>query len=164
MDNYEQAEAYRTTYFNMPMNKFKKVVLKHMIGTLHGGETPILPTDSKSYSLGQIETIPVDRYLLYLTLTDNAMIDNPGFLITNIPGYYQARTFYEPPPNAKPSIADYRSTIHWQPDIKTDATGKATVSFYNTLPSTDIRIIVQGISPEGNLLSNSAIYTVSGHP
>ena len=74
------------------------------MGTFHSSVWPILPTDSKNCSLAQIA---VDRYLLYLTLADNAMIDNPGSLEATVQGYYQARTFYEPQPNAKTSIADY---------------------------------------------------------
>lgn len=160
MDNYEQAEAYRTIYFNMPMNKFKKVVLRHMVGTLHGGEQPVLPTDSKGYSLGQLETIPVDRYLLYLTLTDNAMIDNPGFLITEISGYYQARTFYEPPTNAKPTINDYRSTIYWEPNITTNEKAEAKITFYNTAQTGKVRLIIEGITPDGTPLTATSTYEV----
>jgi hypothetical protein len=155
LDMNTQAEAYRTQYFNMPMNKFKKVVLKHMSGTIHG-----LSASGKAL-LPSAELVNVDRYLLYLTMQDNYTTDNPGFLVTEIPGYYQARTFYEPPPNAKPSIADYRSTIHWEPDIKTDANGKATVSFYNAVPQTGIRVIVQGISDVGLPLNSVGGYKVN---
>jgi hypothetical protein len=153
MDENTQAEAYRIQYFNMPMNKFKKIELRHMVGTLHGVD-PITGKFRES-------TLMVDRFLLYLTMQDNYTLDIPGFLITDIPGYYQARTFYEPPPNAKPSIADYRSTIHWEPDIKTDANGKATVSFYNAVPSTHVRVIAQGITPEGVPLSETSTYEVN---
>lgn len=149
MDEYEQAEAYRTTYFNMPINKFKKVVLKHMTGTLHGSGTP-----------AAAQNITVDRYLLYLTLKDNAMIDNPGSTNAYVDGYYQARTFYEPKPGDKPSLNDYRSTIHWAPDIKTDATGKATVSFYNAVPQGKIRLVAEGITQNGTPLTATSSYEI----
>jgi len=83
-----------------------------------------------------------------------------GWLSANIAGYYQVRTFYQPLPNAKPSLADYRTTIHWEPDIKTDAAGKATVSFYNAAPPTDVRIILQGITGNGEPVNTSASYKV----
>ena len=88
------------------------------------------------------------------------MTDNPGALSTDIDGYYQARAFYSPPPNAKLSVADYRTTIHWEPNIKTDAAGKATVSFYNAVPQTDIRVIVQGLMADGKPVASVAKYNV----
>jgi hypothetical protein len=152
MNEQSQAEAYRIEYFKMPLNKFKKIVLKHLIGTIHGQDG----VTGKSVESNGF----ADRFVLYLTMQDNYTQDNPGFLITEIPGYYQARTFYEPSPNAKPSIADYRSTIYWAPDIKTDANGKATASFYNAVPSTQVRVIAEGISGNGTPLSDTNVYKV----
>jgi hypothetical protein len=100
------------------------------------------------------------KYLLFINLKDGYLTDNPGSIDTEIEGYYQARTFYEPLPNAKLSMNDYRSTIHWQPDIKTDAAGKATVSFYNTLLPADVRVVVQGITDTGKPLVTATTYEV----
>lgn len=154
MDERTQAEAYRTAYFNMPINKIKSIVLKHMVGTLHG-----LSAAGTAMPVAA-EMITVDRYLLYLTMDENAMIDNPGALTPEITGYYEARNFYKPLPGAKTSLADYRSTIHWEPNIKTDATGKATVSFYNAAPQANIRIMVEGITTGGTPVSTIANYEV----
>jgi hypothetical protein len=148
INDYDQAEIYRHIYFEMPINKFKSIVLKHVTGTLHGiGVRP------------QAENIMVDRYLLYLNLIDDAAIDNPGSLSTDVDGYYQARTFYQPPPNAKLSMADFRSTIHWEPFIKTDALGKATVSFYNGSAATSVKVFVQGITDKGVPISVECGYS-----
>ena len=75
-------------------------------------------------------------------------------------GYYKAREFYKPR-FEKPDEIDLRTnTIHWEPDITTDATGKATVSFYNTAQTGKVRVIVQGITNSGIPLATSAEYEV----
>ena len=125
-------------YYNMPIEKFKKIEIQCVI----------LPA---SVSL---------QYILFLTTKEDALIDNPGSIDTEIEGYYQARNFYEPLPGVKLSLTDYRTTIHWEPNIKTDATGKATVSFYNAVPQTDVRIVVQGITNSGIPLATTVRYEV----
>jgi hypothetical protein len=154
MDERTQAEDYRNIYFNMSITKFKKIVLKHMTGTIHGRSAAGTLLNPAA------EMVNVDRYLLYLTLDESAMFDNPGSLNPDITGYYEARNFYKPLPNARPSINDYRTTINWEPDIKTDATGKASVSFYNALPQTDVRIVVQGITSSGAPVASTTDYAV----
>jgi len=154
MDERTQAESYRNIYFNMAITKFKKIVLKHMAGTIHG-----LAASGKALD-PTAQTVTVDRYLLYLTLDENAIVENPGALNPDITGYYEARNFYNPLPNAKPSLADYRTTIYWNPNIKTDATGKATVSFYNAVPQTNVRVIVEGLTNGGAPVASTAGYQV----
>lgn len=67
-------------------------------------------------------------------------------------GYFIAREFYAPkydvdiPDHVRP---DFRSTLHWQPNVRTDATGKASVTYWNTDASTDINVIAQGVSTQG---------------
>ncbi len=83
---------------------------------------------------------------------DNTMAD--------VVGYTKARTFFAPryeKPDDKP---DYRSTIHWEPNITTDAKGEATVSFYNADPKSKIRIVVQGVTDKGVPVSDIAGYVV----
>jgi hypothetical protein len=83
---------------------------------------------------------------------DNTMAD--------VVGYTRARVFYAPrytAPDAKP---DYRTTIHWEPNITTDAKGEATVSFYNADPKSKISIVVQGITDKGVPVVATANYTV----
>jgi hypothetical protein len=67
-------------------------------------------------------------------------------------GFYQARTFYAPnydvktPDHEKP---DLRTTIHWEPNIITDANGNATVSFFNADNITTIKINAEGLTGSG---------------
>jgi hypothetical protein len=69
-------------------------------------------------------------------------------------GYTTQKQFYTPdyavekPEYAQP---DHRTTLYWSPTIKTDATGKATVSFYTTDDKQTARIIVEGIDGTGKV-------------
>ncbi len=44
---------------------------------------------------------------------------------------------------------DFRFTIHWEPFIRVDESGKATVVFYNADRRTRIKGIVEGLSIDG---------------
>ena len=46
---------------------------------------------------------------------------------------------------------DLRSTLHWEPNVVTDAAGKATVSFFSADRATDYRIIIEGADMDGQL-------------
>lgn len=52
------------------------------------------------------------------------------------------------------------STLFWEPDLITDSSGKASVSFYNINKSTKVLISVDGIAANGLYGSGSAQYTV----
>ncbi|MBD5240636.1 MAG: hypothetical protein HDS59_00920 [Barnesiella sp.] len=49
---------------------------------------------------------------------------------------------------------DIRRTLYWNPDLTTDADGKARLEFINNSTSTDLRISIQAISPTGILYSD----------
>jgi TonB-dependent SusC/RagA subfamily outer membrane receptor len=69
-------------------------------------------------------------------------------------GYSISREFYAPkydvdiPDHVRP---DFRSTLHWQPNVRTNASGKTSVTYWNTDASTDINVIIQGVSIQGNV-------------
>lgn len=55
---------------------------------------------------------------------------------------------------------DKSSTLFWGPDIMTDSSGKASVSFFNNEKSTEVLISVDGIAANGVCGSSSIHYTV----
>lgn len=142
-DNNIEAETYRNTYYQVPISSFKKIVVKHMVATLQGQS--------------------VDRYFLFLSLKVDAMIgNNPGVLNPELKGYYQAKTFYKPlydDPSSQ-NKNDLRTTIHWEPNITTNANGEATVTFYNADPKGKIRIVAEGITDKGVPVSTTVTYVV----
>ena len=67
------------------------------------------------------------------------------------PAYTVARKFYAPKYD-RPTTAertDFRETIYWNPVIKTDSNGEATVEFYNSDATTTFRAMVEGIANTG---------------
>jgi hypothetical protein len=55
---------------------------------------------------------------------------------------------------------DITSTVFWAPDIITDSSGKATVSFTNTNKSSEVIVSVEGMTTTGLIGKNSSHYFV----
>jgi hypothetical protein len=73
---------------------------------------------------------------------------NPkGAIMFPYQGIYMAREFYQPDyENNDNKIPDNRTTIYWNPEIQTDSTGKANVSFYNSDLKGEALIRISGVS------------------
>ena len=63
------------------------------------------------------------------------------------------KQFYRPRYALKqaPNGTDLRSTIHWEPNMVTDAAGRATVSFYSADKPTGYTIIIEGTDLNGSI-------------
>jgi hypothetical protein len=94
--------------------------------------------------LANIDYLPVVSFTTY----SNSYRGNPkGAIIFPFQGIYQAREFYKPDyENNNSKIPDNRSTIYWNPEIKTDSTGKVKVSFYNSDLKGVALIRISGVS------------------
>jgi hypothetical protein len=74
-----------------------------------------------------------------------------GMRKTKLQGYSAVKEFfnprydYTPLPNEK----DYRRTLYWNPDVKTDANGKATVTFYNNSSCNNFNISAETVTENG---------------
>ncbi|AFK02145.1 TonB-dependent receptor plug [Emticicia oligotrophica DSM 17448] len=75
-----------------------------------------------------------------------------GIEAISIAGYYPTKEFYAPkydeilPEHARP---DFRSTIYWAPKIRTNANGKAQISYFNSDATSKVNVLLQGISTSG---------------
>lgn len=75
-----------------------------------------------------------------------------GVTIQKRMGYNFAREFYAPkyevaiPDHVRP---DFRSTLHWQPNVRTNESGKATITYWNTDAKAKMRIVAEGVSTQG---------------
>jgi len=70
-------------------------------------------------------------------------------------GMSEPADFYQPdysqrPVDAKP--ADYRRTLYWNPNARTDEDGRFVTTFYNNGKDTRIKISAAGVTPDGRLL------------
>jgi hypothetical protein len=79
----------------------------------------------------------------------------PGTYLYKTLPFTLAKQFYRPRYTAKNRDkgmgTDLRSTLHWEPNVVTDASGKATVSFFSADRSTDYKIIIEGADMDGQL-------------
>ena len=86
-----------------------------------------------------------------------------GITVKKRMGYYVAQEFYAPkydvniPDHVRP---DFRSTLHWQPNLRTGADGKATIAYWNSDAKATMKIIAEGVSVKGLVGVSSAEYGV----
>lgn len=81
---------------------------------------------------------------------DYSQDSSSGMTVFRKNGYNKAKVFYQPnyeENNLK--RPDFRSTVAWEPIIRTDKNGKAFFSFYATDASTQLDIDLQGLSFNG---------------
>ncbi len=72
-----------------------------------------------------------------------------------VKGYHIPKKFYSPQYNGTdlPSEKDVRRTLYWNPDVRTDAGGHASVLFYgNSYDGQKLRISARGISASGQTI------------
>lgn len=76
-------------------------------------------------------------------------------------GFYTVRQFYSPKYDVnKDDKPDYRPTILWEPNLVSDANGKASFNYYNTDQIGPVRIVIEGIDGDGNLARKVVTYEV----
>jgi len=130
----------RVDYNNIPINKVKKLYIVPMIGT-NGALT----------------------YTVHLSLLPGALETSDLTLInTTISGYYEARKYFVPNFTSVNgfSRSDLRSTIFWAPDVKTNADGKAIITYKNSDAKTTILVSVEGITDKGTPIAGLIKYEV----
>ncbi len=78
-----------------------------------------------------------------------------GILTYQPKGLHLNRTFYKPIYEVESSQTlqnDWRSTIHWEPNIITDEEGRATFDFFTSDAKGTYILIIEGITLDGRLL------------
>jgi len=128
-------------YYDISMDMVNKISVRHLIGQPNfsaNGRGSISAEDGR------------DIFLVYLDLKPGATNDDLALVVTQVEGYYAAKTFYAPDYSTTNDAGpDTRTTLHWAPNILTDGNGKTTISFYNADPATTIRVNVQGVTGDG---------------
>jgi hypothetical protein len=91
--------------------------------------------------------------------------DNLGVVNLTPKGFNKVREFYSPrydrPGNAA-SQPDLRTTVYWNPYLKTDETGKTAFNFFNADGPGTYRVVVEGINADGQIGRQVFRYTVDG--
>jgi len=73
-----------------------------------------------------------------------------GIRTTRLDGYVYSKEFYNPNYEfIQPNKMDYRRTLYWNPDVKTDKDGKASISFYNNSSCKKMNINAETVTENG---------------
>lgn len=98
-------------------------------------------------------TVPAGLYIVDIMMypTTERRTRVKGTRQTSFRGYSEVAEFYAPtyPDGPIPGDKDYRRTLYWNPDVRTDEEGKAAVEFYNNSYSRSFAISAAGISDAG---------------
>ena len=117
----------------------------------------IVFNEQMSPSLGRWDIIQHPKHNIYVYIYSHRIFSsesNKGLRRTYFQGFNQASTFKTEDYNVIPPMADFRRTIWWQPDITTDAQGKAKVEFFNNSTCEEMYISVEGLTSDGKILVN----------
>jgi hypothetical protein len=95
-----------------------------------------------------------DRYaviFIYMNKDGKRRNARKGIRNTRFTGFSRAEEFYSPDYNYThlPGGKDFRRTLYWNPNVKTDETGKASVHFYNNSTCKELDIDGEGITKTG---------------
>ncbi|MES2734586.1 MAG: TonB-dependent receptor plug domain-containing protein, partial [Bacteroidota bacterium] len=77
-----------------------------------------------------------------------------GATTIKLAGYSKARAFYSPRydvPDERHNLPDFRSTVHWQPNVRTNAQGMAEITFFTSDETTRMIATCEGTSGKGLL-------------
>ncbi|MBR5105617.1 MAG: hypothetical protein IKU93_04175 [Alistipes sp.] len=76
-----------------------------------------------------------------------------------VPGYAAPAEFYAPDYSVKndKSKKDNRTTIAWVPSLQSNSLGDASISFWTADRPSNYRVVIEGITAEGELLHNEII-------
>jgi len=78
-------------------------------------------------------------------------------------GYVKARKFYTPRYDTpeRRAVNDIRTTIYWNPGVKTGEDGQAQLEYYNADGKGSYRVVVEGVDANGNIGRAVYRYTVN---
>lgn len=137
-----------------------------------GSRAPISYCDNNALSLSMDKILKVTLikresisgllYSVILVVRPGAFDDENYFsnAMADVNGYYKTRMFYAPQHNTPNTKPDYRTTLHWEPNMVTNDNGEATLTFYNADAKGTIRIIAQGITSSGMPVWATKVYDV----
>ncbi len=113
--------------------------------------------DDKSTIKQYINSSQLESYdpVMVFVYTHHSFLRNvKGLRRTHFQGYNEPETFKMEDYSIMPPMEDFRRTIFWGPNVKTDAKGKAKVNFYNNSSCTEMYISAEGITDDGKYLIN----------
>jgi hypothetical protein len=88
---------------------------------------------------------------IFIYLRDKSRKSIAGIRNTSLTGFSLPAEFYHPVYNdfSLPPVDDFRRTLYWNPNVKTDQRGRVSVRFYNNNSCKGLDISAEGISKNG---------------
>ncbi|GAC1599153.1 MAG: hypothetical protein NVS3B25_25830 [Hymenobacter sp.] len=89
----------------------------------------------------------------------------PGIATVKLPGFYEAREFYQPRYNAlltNPPADPRTSTLYWNPTVRTNANGQAELHFFTADGSGTFQAVAEGLSTSGQPAQGTGTVVVRG--
>ena len=94
----------------------------------------------------------LDRYspVTVFVYTHHALpASHKGLRRTHFEGYSKVETFQMPDYSLMPPEADHRRTLYWNPAVKADGAGNATIDIYNNSTCKRLAVSAEGITADG---------------
>jgi len=108
---------------------------------------------TRKYFIGEKVCHGIVNYTTYSGDLHNFDISDAD-LVMFVDGLQEERIFYNPTykstPDLESRIPDLRNLLFWQPYVTTDETGAAIIDFYSSDEPGKFKIVVEGITPQGN--------------
>ncbi len=162
----------------------EKIVMRGTSSIL-GSNTPLILLDGipvdltfiLSYPVADIEFIDVLKgaeasiygsrgatgvILVYTRTGPSAATEEPGLLPTKIIGFHKAREFavFDSEEQKNSNRPDIRTTLHWNPILKTNKKGEAEDSFKTSDQTGKFIIVAQGLKDDGTPLFGTTEFEV----
>ena len=101
--------------------------------------------------ISEVRDVYTDYFITDFEYSDQLMPTYKGRRL-HFQGYSQPVEFYSPDYSKidlKNPPKDYRRTLYWNPDVRTDSQGRAHIEFYNNSTAHSLIISAEGLTPDG---------------
>ncbi len=144
----------------------RKFIITYMQGRSLADVMPVFLDEVKSVyvrdDLSKLEHYVMSSQLaamnpvMVFVYTHHSFLRNvKGLRRTHFQGYDEPEMFKMEDYSILPPMEDFRRTIFWEPNVKTDKNGKAKVNFYNNSSCTQMYISAEGITSDGRYIINN---------
>ena len=120
---------------------------------------------TRKYFLGPLSFNSILNFTTYKGNLEGFQLDRHA-TIMDYEGIQLKREFYSPVYETESQFSDrkpdFRDLLYWSPDVKIDASGKKTISFYTSDQEGSYVIVLQGISSDGRTGVSKSSFKVNG--
>lgn len=141
-ENNEQMARYKGKKVTLYLNNHTSSLME----LFNTGQNEIsLITVKEKYNIVTGTDVSIYVYTSYYRNAET------GIRNTKLLGYSYAREFFSPQYDKAllPDEKDYRRTLYWNPDVKTDKNGKASIHFFNNSSCKTMNVSAETVTENG---------------